>query len=147
MLGFPKTMVEKLLILSFGSPLRWLNTVFDTYVSFTFFSKESAVIFAAYDVSYRETHARAPHIEAVSWLMSVVNIEFAKKQQNNEENIHSSTCSSWLPDLCSLHHTSQRAADLVFEPALKRPKKREKPNFERNFLAENRKREEITPQT
>ena len=69
--------------------------------------------------------------------MFVVNIESAKKQQNNEENIHSSTCFSWLRDLWSLPHTSQQAADLVFEPALKRPKKREKPNFE----------EEITPQT
>ena len=32
------------------------------------------------------------HIEAVFGPMFVVNIESAKKQQSNEENIHSSTC-------------------------------------------------------
>ena len=45
------------------------------------------------------------------------------------------------------YHTSEQAADLVFEPAMKVKQKLEKPNFERNFLAKktkNRKREEIT---
>ena len=41
-----------------------------------------------------------------------------------------------LPHL-SPYHTSQQAADLVFEPTMKRSQKREKPNFERNFLAKN----------
>ena len=35
---------------------------------------------------------RMPHIEAVFRLMFVVNIESTKKQQSNEENIHSSIC-------------------------------------------------------
>ena len=54
--------------------------------------EESAVIFAAYDVWYGEDMREHPHIEAVFRLMFVVNIESAKKQQSNEENIHSSTC-------------------------------------------------------
>ena len=41
----------------------------------------------------------------------------------------------------SPYHTSQQAADLVFEPTMKRSQKREKFNFERNFLAKNSKRE------
>ena len=44
----------------------------------------------------------------------------------------------------SPYHTSQQAADLVFEPTMKRSQKREKSNFERNFLAKNNKREKIT---
>ena len=47
----------------------------------------------------------------------------------------------------SPYHTSQQAADLVFEPTMKRSKKREKSNFERNFLAKNSKREKITLQS
>ena len=35
----------------------------------------------------------------------------------------------------SPYHTSQQAADLVFEPTMKRSQKREKSNFERDFLA------------
>ena len=54
--------------------------------------EESAVSFAAYDVWYGEDMREHPHIEAVFRLMFVVNIESAKKQQSNEENIHSSTC-------------------------------------------------------
>ena len=61
--------------------------------------------------------------------MFVVNIESAKKQQNNEETIHSSMCFSWLQNLCAPYHTSQQGADLVFEPTLKRQKQQEKPNF------------------
>ena len=34
----------------------------------------------------------------------------------------------------SPYHMSQQAADLVFEPTMKRLQKREKSNFERNFL-------------
>ena len=56
-------------------------------------------------------------------------------------------CFTWLQNLCSLYHTSEHSADLVYEPAMKTPKKREKPNFKRYFLANNKKREEITPQT
>ena len=56
-------------------------------------------------------------------------------------------CFFRLRNLRFLYHTSQHAADLVFEPAMKRPKKREKPNFKRNFLAKDEKREEIAPQT
>ena len=37
--------------------------------------------------------------------------------------------------LCSPCHSSQQAADLVFEPAMKRL---QKPNFEHNFLTETR---------
>ena len=44
----------------------------------------------------------------------------------------------------SPYHTSQQAADLVFEPTMKRSQKREKSNFERNFLAINSKREKTT---
>ena len=32
------------------------------------------------------------------------------------------------------HNSVQQAADLVFEPTMKRSQKREKSNFERNFL-------------
>jgi len=39
-----------------------------------------------------------------------------------------------LPHLSS-YDTSQQAADLVFEPTMKRSQKREKSKFERNFLA------------
>ena len=64
-----------------------------------------------------ESHARTAHIEAVFRLMFVVNIEFAKKQQSNEENIHSSPC-VYLVFLdyeifCSPYHMSQQAAGLV----------------------------------
>ena len=48
-----------------------------------------------------------------------------------------------LPDP-SPYHTSQQAANLVFEPTMKRSQKREKSNFDRNFLAKNSKREKIT---
>ena len=41
----------------------------------------------------------------------------------------------------SPYHTSQQAADLVFEPTMKRSQKREKFNFDRIFLAKNSKRE------
>ena len=44
-------------------------------------------------------------------------------------------------------YTSQQAADLVFESTMKRSQKREKSNFERNFLAKNSKREKITLQS
>ena len=47
----------------------------------------------------------------------------------------------------SPYHRSQQAADLVFEPTMKRSQKREKSNFERNFLAKNSKREKITLQS
>ena len=47
----------------------------------------------------------------------------------------------------SPYHTSQQAADLVFEPSLKRSQKREKSNFKRNFLAKPSKREKITLQS
>ena len=35
----------------------------------------------------------------------------------------------------SPYHMSQQAADLLFEPTMKRSQQREKSNFERNFLA------------
>ena len=69
--------------------------------------------------------------------MFVVNIESAKKRQSNEENIHSSICvycSLFLLITKSLFPISYVTAG-CFAPALKTPKKREKPNFERNFLA------------
>ena len=47
----------------------------------------------------------------------------------------------------SPYHTSQQAADLVFEPTMRRSEKRKKSNFERNFLAKNSKGEEITLQS
>ena len=53
--------------------------------------QESADIFCSLWRMIWERHARTPHIEAVFRLMFVVNIESAKKQQSNKENIHSST--------------------------------------------------------
>ena len=47
----------------------------------------------------------------------------------------------------SPYHTSQQADELVFEPTMKRSQKREKSNFERNFLAKISKREKITVQS
>ena len=43
----------------------------------------------------------------------------------------------------SPYHTSQQAADLVFEPTMNRSQKREKSNIERNFLAKNSKRDKL----
>ena len=51
-----------------------------------------------------------------------------------------------LPDP-SPYHTSQQAADLVFEPTMKRSHKEEKSNLGHNFLARNSKREKITLQS
>ena len=49
--------------------------------------------------------------------------------------------------MTAYYHTSQQAADLVFEPTMKRSQKWEKYNFEHNFLAKNSKREKITLQS
>ena len=97
--------------------------------------KESVAIFAAYDViMILGRDARQPHIEAV-FLTDVY-----RGYRVHEENIHSSTCFSCLWNLCSPYHASQEAcADLVFEPTLKRQKRWEKPNFERNFLTKKLK--------
>ena len=51
------------------------------------------------------------------------------------------------PSHPSPYHTSQQAADLVFEPTMKRSQRQEKSNFERNFLAKNSTREKITLQS
>ena len=53
--------------------------------------------------------------------MFVVNIESAKKQQNNEENIHNRNVSLDYKNSVP-HIMSQQGADLVFAPTLKRQK-------------------------
>ena len=105
--------------------------------------EESAVIFAAYDVWYGEDMRGRP----------------IKKHPLVSSTSHNgvllcSTCvylvsldyETSLPHP-SPYHTSQQAADLVFKPTMKRSQKREKSNFERNFLAKNSKREKITKLT
>ena len=47
----------------------------------------------------------------------------------------------------SPYHTSQQAADLVFEPTMKRSRKRENPSSNVIFFQKNSKREKITLQS
>ena len=97
--------------------------------------EEWGVIFAAYDVWYGKTCESAPYRGSVfdwclSWILS--------QRRNSKTTKNISTAA--LVFLDSRYHTSQQGADLVFEPALKRQKQWEKPNFERNFLAKNKTR-------
>ena len=105
--------------------------------------EKSAVIFAAYDVWYGEDMRKRP-IKMHPLVSSA-----------SHNGILLCTACVYLVSLDyeislphpSPYHTSQQAADLVFEPTMKRSQKREKSNFERNFLAKNSKREKITLQS
>ena len=89
-------------------------------------------------------HVRAPQIEEVFLTDVCCEYWVCEEATKQRRKYPQQECFSWLQKLCSPYHMSQQGADLVFEPTLKRQKQQEKPNFKRNFLPKNRKREEIT---
>ena len=105
--------------------------------------EESAVIFAAYDVWYGEDMRERP-----------IKKHPLVSSASHNGVLLCTTC-VYLVSLDyeislphpSPYHTSQQAADLVFEPTMNRSQKREKSNIELNFLAKNSKREKITLQS